>query len=252
MNPLKKRLHSGRPCIGAWLTVPSPQVAEALATCGFHWLCVDMEHSPVDESAALLSFIAAERHGVAPVVRLPSADPYLARRMLDSGAMGIIVPTVETSDDFAGFASHCLYPPKGRRGTGLSRACGWGDTFDEYIGTFEPVLVPQIETMRGVENARAIADLPSVDAIFLGPYDLSQDLGTPGDFTTTGFRNAVDRVREACRDTETIAGFHQVGTDSEALQDRIDEGYRFLAFGTDVLAMKGAYAGLALLEGFDR
>jgi len=248
MATLRDKLCSGASVIGAWLTVPSPQIAEVLASCGFDWLCVDLEHSPVDETAALLSFIAAERHNVAPIVRLPSADPYLARRMLDSGAHGLIIPVVEDVVTFTDFASCCLYPPKGRRGTGLSRACFWGDTFTEYTTGFEPLLVPQIETMKGVGNAEAIAALEVVDAIFLGPYDLSADLGQPGNFETDTFIKAITTVKAACEKHGVAPGYHQVAPDMAALTARMAEGYRLLAFGTDALAIRSTFSGVATMD----
>src|SRR3989338_4128015 len=123
---IKRRLKDGKVCIGAWAQVPSPVTAEAMASCGFHWLAVDMEHAPIDAEAATLIFMAAERHGAAPFARLPGPAPYLGRRRLDSGAKGMIVRVVESAEDFAAFARHCLYPPAGRRGVGLSRCNRWG------------------------------------------------------------------------------------------------------------------------------
>jgi len=231
-------------CLGAWLTMQSPQIAEVMASCGFDWLCVDIEHTPLDESDTLLAFMAAERHGAAPVARLPSADPFLARRLLDAGAQGLIVPVVEDSRRFSEFADHCLYPPKGRRGMGLSRANLWGDRFDEYTGDFEPVLVAQVETRKGVANIDEIAALEAVDAVFLGPYDLSADLGQPGNFETEAFADAIDSVRSACEREGKAAGYHQVAPDMAALRERIAEGYRLLAYATDVVAMRQAFTGI--------
>lgn len=251
MTPsIKTRLRQGQPCIGAWSTVPSPAVAEAMASCGFHWLAVDLEHSAIDSADVLPIFLAAERHGVAPFVRLPSADPYLARRYLDSGAAGLIVPVVESADAFARFAHHCAYPPAGRRGACLSRANGWGDGFDAYNRDFQPVLVPQIESRAGLAEVEAIAALDCVDALFIGPYDLSADLGTPGRFDTADMVAAMDRVLAACARHGKAPGLHQVATDPQVLRSRIDQGYRFVAYGTDMTAMRAALGRpLDLLQG---
>jgi len=250
MIDVKRRLAQGLPCLGAWSTVPSPLVAEAMASCGFHWLAVDLEHSPIDLADAAGIFLAAERHGVAPMARLSSADPYLARRLLDAGARGLIVPVVESADAFAAFARHTLYPSAGgRRGVGLSRANGWGDAFESYTADFRPVLVPQIETRAGVAAAAAIAALPEVDALFLGPYDLSADLGTPGRFDTPDMKAAIERVRTACAAAGTAPGIHQVAPDFAALKARLDDGYRFVAFATDMTAMRAAIGRpLSLIE----
>ncbi len=241
---IKASLVAGRPCIGAWLTLPSAEVAECLAVCGFDWLAVDMEHGASTPETAAAAFRAAERHGVVPFARLPSADPYLARRLLDQGCQGLIVPVVESAEAFADFASHCLYPPAGRRGVGLSRCNRFGLDFAQYLAEFQPVLVPQIETKAGVAAAAAIAALPMVDALFLGPYDLSASLGRTGDFTTAEFKSALAQVRQACADAGKAPGIHQVAPDSAELARQLDEGFRFIAYGTDAMAIRHAFAGL--------
>lgn len=237
---LKQRLRSGLPCIGAWSTVPSPVVVEAMVSCGFHWLAVDMEHGPIDVADLPALFAIAERHGAEPLVRLPCADPYLARRLLDAGARGLIVPVVESAEAFAAFAHHCLYPPTGRRGVGLCRGNLWGDRFESHFNDFSPVLVPQIETRAGVEASSAIATLDVVDGLFIGPYDLSADLGTPGRFDTPEMAAVMARVNQAAMAAGKARGIHQVPPDPAQLRARIGEGYNFIAYATDVTAMRAA------------
>lgn len=249
LNPLKTRLAEGKPCIGAWLSSDSPVNTEAMASMGFHWLCVDLEHGSADISQVEAVFVAAERHGAAPVARIGSLDGHLARRLLDLGAAGIIVAAVEDADRFQDFAQHCLYAPDGHRGVGLSRCNKWGDTFDDYKANFRPVLVPMIETRAGIEAAPDLAALPQVDALFLGPYDLSSDLGRAGDFDATLFKESVKRVRQACSDNAAAAGIHQVTLEKKELQARIDEGFGLLAYGTDIVAMRLALSGIKELKG---
>lgn len=239
-NPVKEKLRGGQVALGTWHTVCSVEIAEALATLGFDWIAIDMEHGSADVSYAEQAFIAMERHGCAPFVRMPSADPYLARRLLDAGAQGLLVPVVEDAATFATFASHCLYPPEGRRGVALERFNRWGDDFASYIGGFQPVLVPMIESRKGVAAAEALAAQTSVDALFFGPYDLSADLGTPGDFSTAAFAEALAEVKDVCKRNGKPAGGHQVAPDATELRQRIADGFRFLAFGTDIIAMRQA------------
>lgn len=234
----RNQLLQGQTLIGGWVTLGSPMVAEAVASCGFDWVAIDMEHGSSSVGDALLSFVACERHGALPFVRLPSADPYLARRVLDAGARGLLVPVVESATDFADFANHLHYSPSGRRGIALSRANGWGDDFDSYTSTFRPVTVAMIETRAGVEQAEAIARLDSVDAIFIGPYDLSADLGDPGNFTSTRFQEHLDQIKIAAQKASKPVGYHQVPTDPTALAEKIAEGYSFMAYGLDVTAMR--------------
>ena len=247
MSIIRDRLHAGQPCLGAWLGIPHPLSAEAMASLGFSWLAVDMEHGAASVDQAIACFMVAERHGCVPFARLPSADPYLARRLLDGGAAGLIIPVVEDAEAFAAFASHCLYPPAGRRGVGLHRANGWGDRFAAYLTGPAPVLVPQIETRKGVAAAEAIAALPMVDAIFLGPYDLSADLGHPGDFQAPAYVEAIAQTRAACAKAGKPTGIHQVPPDAEALARVLEDGHLFVACATDVIAMRAALAPLAAL-----
>lgn len=243
---LKERLAGGATVVGGWLQAASIEVAEAMATCGFDWIAVDMEHGSAGIESLPGIFLACECHQVAPLVRLPSADPYLARRCLDTGAAGLIVPVVENAHNFQAFARHLLFPPEGRRGAGLSRCNGWGDTFDAYGREFRPLLVPQIETQAGIRAAGNIAALDYVDALFIGPYDLSADLGHVGDFATSAFAAALASFMEACKNGGKPAGYHQVEPDPAALNEKIAEGFRFVAFGTDLVALRSVLkAGLA-------
>lgn len=239
-NRVKEILSTGGVAVGTWHTVASIEVAEALAALGFDWMAIDMEHGSAGVAYAEQAFIAMERHGCAPFVRLPSADPYLARRLLDAGAHGLLVPVVEDAAAFAAFAAHCLYPPEGRRGLALERFNRWGDDFDVYLREFRPVLVPMVETRKGVTAADALAALPMVDALFFGPYDLSADLGHPGDFTTPAFTAALASVKADCLRHGKAAGGHQVAPEPAELKARIAEGFRFVAYGTDMLAMRCA------------
>lgn len=244
-NPLKCRMAKGEILVGAWLTTSSDEVAEIMASLGFDWLAVDMEHGSAGVREICAAFRAAERFGVAPLVRLTSADPYLARRLLDGGAAGLIVPVVESAEAFSGFLSHCLYPPCGRRGVGLSRCNEWGAHFQDYLTGFRPVIVPQIETTAGVDAAAAIAALPEVDALFLGPYDLSASLGSPGDFSRPAYQDCITRVREACRLHDKALGIHQVAPVAAEFEARKAEGFRFIAYGTDAIAIRTALAAAA-------
>lgn len=244
LNPMKTKLSAGQACIGAWLMSGSAINAEAMATLGFDWLCVDMEHGSTSISQIEAVFMAAERHGTAPLVRISSLDGDLARRLLDLGSAGIIVAAVEDAKDFEDFAYSCLYAPNGHRGMGLSRCNKWGDDFDAYKDTFQPVLVPMIETERGIEASAKLAALPMVDALFLGPYDLSTNLGCPGDLDNETFKAAIEQVRKACGDNAKAAGIHQVAPEEAELKARINEGFTMVAYGTDLLAMRSALEGI--------
>ena len=248
-NSLKERLDQSLPCLGAWLTSDSTINAAAMSSMGFHFLVVDLEHGCADISQAENLFLVAERYGAAPIARISSADGNLARRLLDLGAHGIIISTVENADKFQAFSKYCLYPPHGHRGVGLSRCNRFGDNFDAYYQGFRPLLVPMIETKRGVKAAEAIAAIPEVDALFLGPYDLSADLGKPGEFNSPEFLDAVQTVKSVAEKLGKTAGIHQVEPDLKALRERLADGFGFVAYGTDVAAMRYALSGISEFTG---
>ena len=228
----------------AWQQLASPQVTIAMASIGFDWRVVDLEHSSITTQEAETIFIAAERHNAKPFVRLPSADPYLARRLLDAGAAGLFVPVVESRKTFDDFAEHCFFPPKGRRGLGLTRANSWGKNLKDYFEVFKPTIIAQIETKKGAENIADIVSSSFLDGIMIGPYDLSATLGTPGQFDNEVFKNICTSVRGAARNNKKMIGYHQVEPNSQILQKRIEEGYDFIAYGTDIVALRHSLQGI--------
>jgi 2-dehydro-3-deoxyglucarate aldolase len=247
-HSLKHKLSAGEVCIGGWLGTGSVMIAEAVASCGFDWVAIDMEHGTASVDHAAGIFAALQNQGAGSLVRLPSADPYLARRLLDTGADGLIVPVVESAESFQDFSQHCLYPPAGKRGVGLSRCNLWGDQFEDYFKNFSPVLIPQIETVKGANNAVSIAALEEVDGLFIGPYDLSADYGIPGKLTDDRLKTSIAKVKDACAANGKAFGGHQVPPDMAALQSMIDEGFRLIAYSTDTIAMRHVFSEIRNLQ----
>lgn len=244
---LKKRIAAGEVTVGAWCTVAHPQVVEAMASApGIDWMVFDLEHTELDAGALVPLFLACERHGITPLVRLSSHDPIQGRRALDLGAAGLLVPVVESVQRFADLAQHFVYPPRGRRGACLARINGWGENFSDYQADFAPILVPQIETPEGVVNSPMIAALPEVDALLIGPYDLSASLGAAGDFETPSFRDAERAVLAAGRSAGKSLGIHVVTPEAASIRRRVDEGYRFIAVGTDIICLREGLRASAL------
>lgn len=244
-NSLKGALAEGRAAIGGWMCTSSPAMAEAMATLGFDWLAVDLEHTATDLADCERIIVICERYGIAPLARLAEADPIVARRLLDLGMHGFILPQSEDPGAITDFAAHLYYPPTGKRGICLSRMNAWGDDFAAYLEGFKPVLVAQVESAAGIANVGSIAALEAIDALFIGPYDLSADLGCPGDFAAPAIADALYNFRAACRQSGKPMGIHQVDPDPDALQARLDEGYRFIAYGTDTIAARKALSGVA-------
>lgn len=224
----------------AWQQLASPQVTIAMASMGFDWIVVDLEHSSITTQEAEAIFIAAERHSVKPFVRLLSADPYLARRLLDAGAVGLFVPVVESRKTFDDFAEHCFFPSRGKRGLGLMRANSWGQNLERYFNEFRPTIIAQIETKKGAENIADIVSSEFLDGIMIGPYDLSASLGTPGQFDNEAFKDICISVTAEAKNHKKMVGYHQVEPNLKILRKCIKDGYDFIAYGTDIVALRHA------------
>lgn len=238
-NQLKKDIKDHKVTMGAWLTIGHHQVAEALCSTGFYqWLAIDVEHSSPSYDQATAIFAVCDKYNVAPLVRVLGRDPYQARKYLDMGAHGIIIPVVEDTSDFDEYLSHLFYPPKGKRGVCLYRMNEWGDKFEDYISNFSPIIIPQIETLKGAKNAEEIMKHPEVDACFVGPYDLSGSLKQPGQFDTDEFKEACKKIEDACKEANKPLGLHVVDPDPDLLALKVKENYKFIAFGTDMICMR--------------
>jgi len=232
----RERLHGGERLNGTLLNMPSAGVAEVLAAAGFDWLFIDTEHGAIGTSA-LLSILQAVDRELACIVRIPSLSGGAIKRVLDMGAHGIIVPQVETGAEAAEAVRLARYAPDGERGMGLARAHNYGFNFDEYLATANDqiAVIVQAESARAVENIGEIAAVEGLDAVFLGPYDLSASLGHPGDIEHPTVVEAIDRVTQSCQAAGVPLGYF--GVDANAVAPYVARGYTLICAGIDCLLL---------------
>ena len=176
INPVKRKLAAGEPTFGTWLSLGDLYATRVLARLGFDWLTLDIEHSAIDWSQATTIFGAIADAGCAPLARVPEGSHSLIKRVLDAGAWGIVVPMVDTVEQARTAIAAAKYPPEGNRSVGggmnaMNFAAAAGEYYER--ANDEVLVVLQTESPQGVENAEAIYSLPGVDAIFIGPNDLS-------------------------------------------------------------------------------
>lgn len=239
-NPVKEKLKRGEPTFGTWLSLGNLYAARVLARMGWDWLTLDLEHSPIDLEQAAAIFGAIADAGSVPLVRVPEGSHHWIKRVLDAGAMGIVVPMVDTVEQAQAAIAAAKYPPQGNRsaGGGLA-AMNFAASSEEYFaGANEQILVVlQTESPRGVENAEAIYRLPGCDAIFIGPVDLRFQMRAPdGTFPTRDEHEAlVQRVIAAGRKAGTPTGIHTM--DPQSARQRAEQGMQFLAVGSDLRLM---------------
>jgi len=218
------------------MQIGHPAVAEIMAGEDFDWLCVDMEHTEIDAPAFRDIALAARGRPCDLLARLHSCDPVQAKQVLDLGADGVIVPSVNTAEEAAQAAQMVRFPPEGTRGASFARATDYGRNFAPYFRRHNEnvILVVMIETAEGAANADAILATPGLHAAFVGPYDLSASLGCPGDLENPKAQSARRHILDACRRHKVPAGIHVVPTDAGEVRARIAEGYRFIACGVDI------------------
>ena len=232
---LKGKLRAKEVCLGSWITLAHPAIAEIMAKAGFDWLAVDLEHSVITIREAEELIRTIDLCGVAPLVRLSDNDPIQIKRVMDAGAHGVIVPMVNSSADAEKAVAALRYSPQGKRGVGLARAQGYGNAFEPYKEWLkqDSVIIAQIEHIEAVDNLEEILSVDGIDGFFVGPYDLSGSLGIPGDFGHPLMKKALAKIVSLGKSSIKAQGIHVVEPDVEQLRGRIEEGYRFIAYSLD-------------------
>jgi 2-keto-3-deoxy-L-rhamnonate aldolase RhmA len=208
MTPtFRDRLLRGERLAGTLLSLPVPELAEIASLAGFDWLFLDMEHGSI-EISSLVSMIQAVRGPCASVVRVPENKEMWMKKALDAGADGVIIPRVNSPEEAASAVFWAKYPPQGGRSVGFSRANAYGTRFQEHVDTANEraAVIIQIEHVDGARRIEEILSVPGVDAIFVGPYDLSASFGKPGEVGDPQVREAILSVREACALRHVPAG----------------------------------------------
>jgi len=239
-NPVKAALKAGHPQVGTWLSLGSLYAARVMARVGFPWLTVDMEHSPIGIEQAANLFGAIAEAGCVPLARVPRGTHENIKRVLDAGAWGIVVPMVNTVEEARVAISAAKYPPLGNRsiGGGL-HAMNFDATAGDYFNRAndEILVVLQTESPQGVQNAEAIYSLPGVDAIFVGPNDLTFQMRTPAgvDPTPEELEAMLQRVLATGKKVGTPVGLHVLSV--EDAKRRIEQGWQFVALASELRFM---------------
>lgn len=235
-NRLRQLWKEDKPALGCWLSIPDPFCAEMIARMGFDWLCIDMQHGLIDYQRALSMLQAISTTAAAPVVRVPWNDPGVIMKMLDAGACSVIVPMIETVADAEKAAAACRYPPAGMRSFGPTRAVvSVGGDYVTKAGEYV-CCIPMIETAAAMDNLDDILSVPGVDAVYIGPMDLSLALGLPPrpDGEEPVYAEARKKVVEACKRHNIVAGVHSLAA---TVADRVAEGFRLVLVTSDVTAL---------------
>jgi 4-hydroxy-2-oxoheptanedioate aldolase len=244
-NAFKHAIAAGQLQIGLWSSLCSPIAAEIVADAGFDWILLDSEHSPNEIPDLFAQLQASVRGTATPIVRPPWNDPVVAKRCLDIGAQTLLFPYVQNAEEARRAVESTRYPPQGIRGVSVaSRASRFGRT-PGYLtkANAEQCVLVQVETGPALDQLEAIAQVPGVDGVFIGPSDLAASLGHLGnpahETVQAAIKDAVDRLKKLNKPAGILTG------NEEEIRRYIDWGYLFVAVGSDVGLLAGNSSALA-------
>lgn len=242
MNHVKELFENGKPALGTWVTIQHPDIPEILSTLPFDWLMFDIEHSPADIST-LQTMLPTVSDQITPFVRVPWNDIVWIKRVLDLGVKGILVPYVNTKKEAEKVVNACRYPPRGVRGVGPRRATKYGSKdLEAYYHTFEDELIisVQVETSEALENLDAILSVNGIDMAFVGPNDLSANLGVYRQFDSPKYKRAIDTVLTTCNTNDVVPGIFT--GHPEDVKKQLKKGFQFISIGIDYDIFRNTYA----------
>lgn len=242
-HQFRKRLKSGELLIGTVVTLASPEVTDILTQVGFDWLFIDAEHAPL-EALEMQRLLEGAGPQTPCVIRVAASEEVPIKKALDIGAAGIIAPMVNSAEQARRVVRLAKYAPVGVRGVGLGRAHGYGLRFGAYVeqANEQTAVIVQAEHADAVEHIETIVKVAGVDAVLVGPYDLSASLGRMGQVGHPEVIAAIERVTEACQAAGVPLGIF--GVSHEAVETYIERGYTLIAAGVDAMLLGQAAAGM--------
>ena len=231
-NPVKEKLKAGKATVGTWVNMNNPDVSEQLSMFGFDWLTFDLEHGLMTIPDVQRMMQAMNGADCVPLVRVPINEPVYFKWALDVGAYGVVVPYVNTKEEAARAVRACLYPPQGIRGCGPRRASRYYSEVAKYVKTSneDVLVVVMIESQMALDNIDEILSVSGVDAVFVGPDDLSLNLGIFQQRDHPKFKSAISTVLDACKRHQVAPGMH---CNENNINDALAMGFKFCALNDD-------------------
>ena len=225
------------------MQIPHPSIAEIMGQSMFDWVAIDMEHGSISLSQLPDIFRALELGNTLPLVRISEGTEKECKQVLDAGAGGVIVPMIQNAKELYKIKNYISWPPNGKRGIAYSRANLFGKNFNEYSKEAqEPLFIAMIENSTAIENIDEILKFTSLDALFIGPYDLSASLGKVGDFKNKNFINSIKYIREKSKKYGVAHGVHIVQPNKNEIKKNISDGAQFLAYSIDSVILSNGFA----------
>lgn len=239
IRAIRKKLGQGKCTVGSWIQIPHGSVAEIMGAAGYDWVAVDMEHGSVGVAQLPDLFRALELGNTLPLVRVAEGAARECQQALDAGAGGIIVPNIKSADHLIAVRDACRWPPAGKRGVGFSRANLFGGNFRSYTQQAQaPLLVAMLEDVRALDELDSILAVEGLDAVLLGPYDLSASLHQTAKFDHPHYLRALKTILRKAQTFSIPLGIHVVEPSTTELKKRIRQGFRFLPFSMDSVLLR--------------
>ncbi len=237
-NKIRSIWQKGGAVLNGWLHIPSSYSAEVMAHQGWDSLTIDLQHGPIDYQLALSMLQAIYTTSTTPLARIPWNEPGIIMKMLDAGCYGLICPMINNRAETEAFVGACRYPPQGYRSYGPNRVALYAGPDYVQQANKTVITIAMIETAQALKNLDDILSVPGLDAIYVGPADLSQGLGGPPgvDFTEARMVAAIDKIVTAARQHGVVAGIH-TGSSEYALQ-MVEKGFQFVTVLSDTNLMR--------------
>lgn len=234
-NELKRIWGEGGVATGAWLGLPDSVAAELMGRVGFDYVCLDTQHGLADFATALSQIQTLEASPATTIARVPWNEPGVIGRTLDAGALGVVIPMVNSGAEAAAAVAACRYAPAGSRSWGPTRIAGLYDEYGPEIANRAVACIPMVETAKAVDDIDAILSVPGIDAIYIGPADLSISLGMPPRADNDGdFAEAIDTILAACARHDVVPGIH---ANPALYAKRVEQGFRMITVCNDTQAL---------------
>ncbi len=235
---IRQKLAKGGHSIGSWIQIPHASIAEIMGHAGYDWVAVDMEHGSISVNQLPDIFRALELGNTLPLVRLAQCEAKDCKQALDSGAGGLIIPMVEDAKQLENVIISASWPPSGNRGVGFSRANLFGKNFNNYKKEAQkPMIIAMIEHINAVDELDNILNVDGLDAILIGPYDLSASLNLTAKFDEPRFIETMQIIKNKSDKAQIPCGVHIVDPDRNELIKKIDNGYRFIPYSIDSVVL---------------
>ncbi len=241
IKKIRKKLLSNKQSVGSWIQIPDSSIAEIIGQMDFDWVAIDMEHGSISINQLPDIFRALEIGDTLPLVRVAQGKEKDCQQALDAGASGLIIPAVNNAEELKKIINYSKWPPAGKRGVGFSRANIYGLKFENYkLESKAPIIVAMIEDLEAVNNLESILSVDGLDAIFIGPYDLSASMGIMGEFLNPKFKEISNKILKLSKKYNVSAGIHIVEPTATEVTKITKQGYQFIGCGMDTIMIRNS------------